>query len=116
MLARASRLVSADDYRSTLRRGRRSGTGNLVVSARSTSATSPARFGFIVTRKVGNAVNRNRIRRRLRAIARELVDGGFTGQDVVVRVLPGASEASWAQLRTELSSALGPEPAKEGAR
>lgn len=68
--------------------------------------TTPARFGFIVTRKVGNAVNRNRIRRRLRAIARDFVDGGYTGADVVVRALPGAAAVSWTELRAEFSSAL----------
>ena len=44
------------------------------------------RFGFIVSKKVGTAVQRNLVRRRLKAICLEaIVDGGVRGVDVVVR-------------------------------
>ncbi len=66
----------------------------------------PARFGFIVTKKVGNAVHRNLVRRRLKAIARNLVDDGFGGVDVVIRALPSSVDADWATLRTEVSDAV----------
>lgn len=56
------------------------------------------RFGFIVSRAVGDAVTRNRLRRRYRALARELVDAGGRGQDVVVRALPAVAELSWLEL------------------
>ena len=39
------------------------------ISVVRTPEGSPARFGFIVTRKVGNAVKRNRVRRRMKAVA-----------------------------------------------
>jgi ribonuclease P protein component len=41
-----------------------------VLQARKRSDTGPARFGFTVSKKVGNAVERNRVRRRLREIVR----------------------------------------------
>lgn len=50
------------------------------------------RFGFIVAKTVGNAVVRNRLRRRMRAAAFELVRAGLTGADVVVRALPNRPE------------------------
>ncbi|GAA3729417.1 ribonuclease P protein component [Leifsonia bigeumensis] len=106
MLARANRLVSADDYRTVLRRGRRVATANTVVSILDTGSGTMARFGFIVTRKVGNAVSRNRVRRRMKAIARELVDGGVRGVDVVVRALPDAASANWATLHSEITAAM----------
>lgn len=106
MLARQNRLLSADDFRVALRRGRRVAVGTVVVSALPTSSGAQARFGFIVTKKVGNAVVRNTIRRRMRAVARELVDGGLEGADVVVRALPGSADASWGQLRTDFRGAL----------
>lgn len=106
MLARANRLVSADDYRTVLRRGRRIAAGNTVVSILGTGDGVSARFGFIVTRKVGNAVNRNRVRRRMKAIARELVGDGMTGADVVVRALPAAASANWATLHSEIVAAM----------
>jgi ribonuclease P protein component len=104
VLARTNRLVTADDFRSVLRRGRRIPGANLVVSVVATGR--PARFGFVITRKVGNSVNRNRVRRRLRAIARELVDGGLSGRDVVVRALPASVVAGWSELHAELTGAV----------
>lgn len=105
MLARANRLVTADDFRTVLRRGRRFAAPNTVVSILDTGSTTTARFGFIVTRKVGNAVNRNRVRRRMRAIAWELVDRGMTGSDVVVRAMPDAASATWTVLHAEITAA-----------
>jgi ribonuclease P protein component len=110
VLARQNRLLSADDFRVVLRRGRRVAAGSVVVSIMPTSDDTDARFGFIVTKKVGNAVSRNKVRRRMRAIARELVDGGLTGMDVVVRAAPSASDIEWARLRSELRGALSGEP------
>lgn len=106
MLARANRLVTADDFRVVLRRGRRLAAENLVVSVVATELGKPARFGFVVTRKVGNAVNRNLVRRRLKAVARGLVDGGLVGADVVVRALPASARAEWATLHDELRTAM----------
>src|SRR3954471_15587441 len=44
--------------------------GAFVLQARSRGDTAPPRFGFTVSKKVGNAVERNRVRRRLREIVR----------------------------------------------
>lgn len=109
MLARENRLLSADDFRVVLRRGRRIAAGSMVVSILAT-VDAQARFGFVVTKKVGNAVNRNRIRRRMKAIARELVDGGLAGVDVVVRAAPGVLDSEWTELRSQLRGALGRGP------
>lgn len=68
--------------------------------------SDPARFGFIVSRSVGGAVERNLIRRRMRAVGRELVDAGAGGVDVVVRALPGSAQHSWASLSADMHGAL----------
>ncbi|ROP72636.1 ribonuclease P protein component [Curtobacterium sp. PhB115] len=100
MLASANRIVRGDDYRNVVRRGRKSATAHVVVSVvrRSTDPSGPTRFGFIVAKTVGNAVTRNLIRRRLKAIAHELLTETPTGFDVVVRALPAASQAGWPTL------------------
>ena len=77
------------------------------------SATSPIaaasgpRFGFTVTKKMGNAVARNRIRRRLRAaiadLAPELADPTF---DYVVLARRPALDCSFEQLRMDLRTAF----------
>ena len=106
MLARTNRLVTPADFRTTLRRGRRDQRDTMVVSVAPSAHGQPARFGFVVTKKVGNAVSRNLVRRRLKAVARELVDGGISGIDVVVRPLPASADAGWATLRDELRMAV----------
>ncbi|HWH26500.1 MAG TPA: ribonuclease P protein component [Pseudolysinimonas sp.] len=108
MLARANRVVRPDDFRTVVRRGRRTATGLAVYYCIKRDPAQPARFGFIVSRAVGGAVERNRVRRRMRAVARELVDAGATGSDVVVRALPGSAQADWATVSADVHTALDP--------
>ena len=67
-------------------------------------AASPAKVGFIVSKAVGGAVVRNRVKRRLRAMSRPLVAAMPDGLDVVVRALP-AAVAARASLAEDLNSA-----------
>ncbi|WP_066517332.1 ribonuclease P protein component [Curtobacterium ammoniigenes] len=105
MLARANRIVRGADYRNIVRRGRKCATAHVVVSVLTQDATDqPSRFGFIVSKAVGNAVTRNRVRRRLKAIAHDgLMPTGPTGYDVVVRALPAAAQAAWPTLFADVS-------------
>jgi ribonuclease P protein component len=66
------------------------------------------RVGFTVTKKIGNAVVRNRMKRRLRALARELLPTrGVAGADHVLIGRSSGIERDFATLRTELTKALG---------
>jgi ribonuclease P protein component len=67
----------------------------------------PARFGFIVSRQVGGAVVRNTVRRRLKALCYESLDAVAPGSEVVIRALPSAATASFADLRSDVSTCLG---------
>jgi ribonuclease P protein component len=65
------------------------------------------RVGFTVTKKIGNAVVRNRMKRRLRALARDLLPGeGISGADHVLIGRAGGVERDFADLKRELSKAL----------
>jgi ribonuclease P protein component len=65
------------------------------------------RVGFTVTRKVGNAVVRNRMKRRFRALAGEVIaDRGFAGSDHVLIGRSGGLERDFALLRSDLTRAL----------
>jgi ribonuclease P protein component len=101
-----NRVVRAEDFRSIVRRGRRSSSPLAVYYRLDRAQSDPARFGFIVSRSVGGAVERNLIRRRMRAVGRELVDAGAGGVDVVVRALPGCAQQSWASLSADMHGAL----------
>ena len=106
MLAKANRVVRPEDFRTVVRRGRRS-TSRLAVYYRlEREPSDPVRFGFIVSRAVGRAVDRNLMRRRLRAVGRQFVDAGAHGADVVVRALPGSAQRDWASLSADMHDAL----------
>ena len=65
------------------------------------------RIGFTVTKKIGNAVVRNRMKRRLRALARELLaERGVAWADHVLIGRNGGVERDFALLRTELGKAF----------
>ena len=65
------------------------------------------RVGFTVSRKVGNAVIRNRVRRRLREIARQVIPGQARPDlDYVLVGRQGALERNFAVMRQELVEAL----------
>ena len=68
---------------------------------------STMRIGFTVTKKVGNAVVRNRMKRRFRALAREILpDHGIAGADHVLIGREGGIERDYASLVSELQRAL----------
>jgi len=106
VLAKANRITSADDYRVIVRRGAKVAGAHTVSYVRSRESGTDARFGFIVSKKVGTAVRRNLVRRRLKAVCHEALAGGASGVDVVVRALPSAADAAWPALRTEVLDAL----------
>lgn len=65
------------------------------------------RFGLTVTTKVGNAVIRNRIKRRLRDAARQVMPGnGQPGYDYVLIARKDVLHAEFSELRTEISAGL----------
>lgn len=106
MLAKANRVVRADDFRTAVRRGKRVGTAHTIVYLHTRPLGEPTRFGFIVAKTVGNAVTRNLMRRRLRSVGRELLLQHATGTDIVIRALPGSPDVSWATLQSELSDGV----------
>ena len=65
------------------------------------------RLGITVTKKIGNAVVRNRMKRRFRALAREILpQAGIAGADHVLIGRAGGVERDFADLRAELLKAL----------
>ena len=88
-----SRMRSAEDFRRTVRRGVRVARPTLVVHAGQGPTADPVRVGFVVSKAVGTAVRRNRVKRRLRHLAAARLDQAPAGVDVVIRALPSADVA-----------------------
>ncbi|MGC1212614.1 MAG: ribonuclease P protein component [Micromonospora sp.] len=135
MLAAAQRLRRSSDFAAAVRGGRRVGRGAVVVHltlpgttgttattspepARTTGAETPApsRAGFVVSKAVGNAVVRNKVRRRLRHLVRERLDQLPPGSTLVVRALPAAAGTSYARLGADLDAAVAAARAPRGRR
>ena len=74
-------------------------------------AARPPSFGFTVTKKIGNAVVRNRIRRRLRAVARQAALHGAAGADYVLIARSAALTLPFERLVTDLIGGLAALPA-----
>ena len=79
-----------------------------VLLVRSREDGDPTmRVGFTVTKKIGGAVVRNRMKRRFRALAREtLPEHGIAGADHVLIGRAGGIERDYASLAAELKRAL----------
>jgi ribonuclease P protein component len=65
-----------------------------------------ARAGFVVSKAVGNAVTRNKVRRRLRHLVGSLLPELPAGASVVIRALPAAAGASYSTLAADLEGAV----------
>jgi ribonuclease P protein component len=79
----------------------------LVIQLRARDDEAPARIGFTVTKRCGNAVTRNRIRRRLREAARlRLPALAKSGHDYVVIGRAAALTRSFSDLQTDLETAI----------
>lgn len=92
-----ARLTRSGDFDTVYRRGRSAANRHLVVYAfprpgGAGTAPGPARLGLSVSRKVGNAVARNRVKRALRERFAEIAPRLPAGLDIVVIGRPGVAE------------------------
>jgi ribonuclease P protein component len=88
--------------------GRRASTPGFILLVRDRKdADAVMRVGFTVTKKIGGSVVRNRMKRRFRALAREIVPAkGFAGSDHVMIGRAGGVERDFALLQSDLTGAL----------
>jgi len=87
---------------------KRATTTGFILQVRERNDDSAAkRAGFTVTKKVGNAVTRNRMKRRLRALARDVIaERGVAGADHILIGRVGQVERDYDKLKADLIYAL----------
>ncbi|HEY2267607.1 MAG TPA: ribonuclease P protein component [Streptosporangiaceae bacterium] len=105
-----SRMRHGAEFTLAVRTGTRAGrprlVGHLLVRDDEPHRQEPARVGFVVSRAVGSAVTRNRVKRQLRALVRgylQLLPGGSL---LVVRANAAAAHASHPDLSADLDSVI----------
>lgn len=112
---RGQRLRSPRDFERVRRRGRHISGAllSLTYARRETrekepdpATNAPTRVGFSVSKRVGGAVERNRVKRRLRESVRRRLAALAPGWDVIITARSGAAQAEYAALDTALTEAL----------
>jgi ribonuclease P protein component len=101
-------MTRSTDFDATVRYGARAVQPDLIVYARRRSCeqVEGPKVGLIVARSVGSAVQRHRVARRLRHVARPLVPGWDRSQRVVIRALPSSRDVGSARLEQQLRAGL----------
>lgn len=106
-MPRARRLTRSREIRALFERGKRSRTGHLDVFVSASPVAHP-RIGVVVPRHRHRIVERNRLKRRLREVLRREVlprlDAADQAIDLLVRARREAYEASFQELREELTA------------
>lgn len=96
----------SEDFATAIRRGDRAGRPLLVLHLAVTDRDTAPLVGFVVSKAVGGAVQRNRVKRRLRHLMRERLQCLPPGSLLVVRANPSAGGAGSGRLAAELDAAL----------
>jgi ribonuclease P protein component len=101
-------MTRSSDFDTTVKHGTRAVQPDLVIYARrgSDGHVGAAKVGLIIGRSVGSAVQRHRLARRLRHVARGLVQGLERSEYVVIRALPSSRDARSARLEQQLRAGL----------
>jgi ribonuclease P protein component len=97
------RINRGEDFRRVLRSGVKSHSALGTVALAPTSG--PFRVGVIVSKVVGNAVVRNRVKRMVRAAAKERADV-LGGWDIVVRCSESAKDLGFSEILSFIDGAL----------
>jgi ribonuclease P protein component len=100
------RLTESALFSATVRGGHRAGGRTVVLHLKSRESGQPALVGFVVSKAVGNAVMRNKVKRRLRAIVAQRVERLPEGSLLVVRALSASAAADFAALDSDVERSL----------
>jgi ribonuclease P protein component len=106
VLPAAQRLTQPRTFQTATRRGSRATSRTLVTHLWTPGGDERPRVGFVVSRAVGNAVVRNRVKRRLRHLVREHLASLPDSAVLVLRALPPAAAASSSELGADLVRCL----------
>ena len=103
------RLRRKTDFDAVYKTGRTTSDRLLVVRVQprpTENGADPTRFGFVTTRALGNAVARNKIKRRLRAATHALRSDITPGHDIIISARKPASDAPYQTLAQSLRTLL----------
>lgn len=100
------RLRAERDFVHARAAGRAQRSALFTLTAAPRAEPGPSRFGFVVSKRVGNAVTRNRVKRRLRAIIQARLTSIAAGFDVIITAQPATATSAFADLAAAAEAAL----------
>ncbi len=107
MLPVQHRMTRSAEFAATIKYGARAGQPDIVVHARrDVDGDAGPRIGLVVAKSVGNAVQRHRVARRLRHVARSVLTELDPRERVVIRALPTSRDAISGELEQQLRTGL----------
>ncbi|TXJ06996.1 MAG: ribonuclease P protein component [Aeromicrobium sp.] len=107
MLPATHRMRDGDSFRQAIRGGVKAARTDLVVHLNATHIpTDASSVGFVVSKAVGNAVVRNRVKRQLRHSMKDEIQHFSNGYLIVVRAFPSASQSDYLGLQSQVHGAL----------
>lgn len=106
MLPRENRMRRSTEFAAVVRSGERARRGHVVLHRHSALRSGKPVVGLVVGKSVGGSVARHQVSRRLRAQLALRLDSLDANSGFVVRALPGAAQASSAELGADLDAAL----------
>lgn len=106
MLSKINRLRKEKDFEKLFKKGKSFKNGFLILKMVQNNSEE-SRFGFIVSQKVSKkATLRNKIKRRLRDIARQNIKKTRKGIDVALIALPGLEKKNFSETKETLNTLL----------
>jgi ribonuclease P protein component len=105
-LTKNLRIRNRREYLAVQRHGKSRHTRHFIALCVPRGDDGPSRLGITVTRKIGNAIARNRVKRRVREFFRQHLEELPRARDFVFIAKSGADELSYADVVTELRSAI----------
>ena len=106
-IRKSHRLTRRSEFLRAASGGKKAAVGGVVLQVLARGDQEPARLGFTVTKKVGNAVIRNRTRRRLKeAVRLVLKEAPVRGADLVLIGRNSTRERPFKALQTDIKRAL----------
>jgi ribonuclease P protein component len=111
-------MTRSTEFGATVNRGVRAVQPDIVVHARRSadSADDGPKVGLVVSKSVGGSVQRHRVARRLRHVARSVIDDLNPSDRIVIRALPTSRHAISARLEQQLRVALEKAQLLDGTR
>ncbi len=99
-------MTRSAEFSHTVKHGVRAPQPDLVVYAYRAPSGAGPQIGLIVAKSVGGAVDRHRVARKLRHVARAVVPELDPADRLVIRALPGSRDAGSSELDRELHAAV----------